>query len=271
MPANLPSALVAELRAVSVSAAQGASEVVRSYAGRVLREVNTKSSPTDIVSEADRASEKFIASYIRRHRPDDALHGEEGTLVTGASGISWTADPLDGTTNFYFQVPAYSVSLAARFGDAVVAGAVVDCCRGETWSAGQGLGASCNDEPCAVARGRSRLSTALVSTGFGYQPEQRSVQGAVLAEIIAEFRDVRRFGSAALDLCWVAGGRYDAFYESGLNDWDSAAGALICAEAGGTVATLPCGPLLASTPELFGPLATLLDNAYGRLVDRPRA
>lgn len=259
---ELPEDLLTELRSVALAAATAAAEVVRHYAGTVLTEVSTKSSPTDLVSEADRASERLIADHIRRHRPDDSLHGEEGTSHTGSSGISWVADPLDGTTNFFFGLPAYGVSVAATFGGQPVAGVVVDCCRDETWSSARGQGAWCNDRPCQAAAGRSELATALVATGFSYQAERRAVQAAVVSELITQVRDVRRFGSAALDLCWVAAGRYDAYFESGLNEWDWAAGRLICEEAGARVDMLPGGELLAATPQLFAPIADLINTAH---------
>lgn len=255
--------LVGELVHVAVEAAEGAAAVVRSRAGTVLERLTTKSSPTDFVSEVDRASEEFIAAFLRQHRPHDALQAEEGTLLPGGSGITWSADPLDGTTNFVFGVPAYAVSLAAMHNGRPVAGAVVDCNRDETWSAGLGQGAWLGQHPCHVASGRSQVATALVSTGFGYRAEARALQGAVLSRLLGQVRDVRRFGSAALDLCWVACGRYDAYYESGLSTWDWAAGRLLCQEAGGKVGELGCGPLLATTPELWDGLSRLLEEAHG--------
>ncbi len=253
--------LLEELRQVALEVGAGAAELLDQYSTELLTEVTTKSSPTDLVSEADRASEAYILSALRRARPLDSVHGEEGSAYEGTSGISWVADPLDGTTNFCFRVPAYSVSIAARYNDQLVVGVVVDPSRHETWSAAIGQGAVCNGVACHVARGRSELSTALVATGFGYRPEERAEQAAILPRLLPAVRDIRRFGSAALDLCWVAGGRFDAFYESGLNDWDWAAGGLICEEAGGRVTQLPGKLLLATTPELSGPLAGLLSGA----------
>jgi myo-inositol-1(or 4)-monophosphatase len=258
--------LLDELLALALDAAGGAAELLQEYAGTVLTEVSTKSSPTDLVSEADRASEDFIATLVRKSRPEDSVRGEEGTAVQGRSGISWVADPLDGTTNFLFGVPAYSVSLAACHEGRPVVGVVVDPSRQETWSAVVGRGAHRGQRPCHVAEGRSDVGTALVATGFGYQAERRAVQGAVLARILPRVRDVRRFGSAALDLCWVAGGRFDAFYESGLNDWDWAAGSLICEEAGATVTRLPAGVLMAATPSLSEPLGELITSAYAEVL-----
>lgn len=264
MPEELAPDLIEELKGVALAAADGGAAIVRAQADEGREGFTTKSSPTDLVSEADRASERFITQYIRSQRPHDAIVGEEGTSVPGSSGISWAADPLDGTTNFYFRIPAYSVSVAAIWQGDPVAGAVVDCARGETWWAAQGQGAWRDGIRCAVASGRSELSTALVGTGFGYKRERRVFQAAVVADLIGDVRDIRRFGSAALDLCSVAGGRLDAYYEAGLNDWDWAAGRLICREAGGTAEMLPGGALLATTPELFGPLSSLLGRAFER-------
>ena len=234
----VPEDLLDELQRVALQVATGAAQVLRQYSPARLREVSTKSSPTDLVSEADRASEAYIVSELRSARPLDSFVGEEGTSYRGTSDVSWVADPLDGTTNFFFDLPAYSVSLAAQYDGRPVVGVVVDVVRQETWTAAVGRGAWCNGSPCHVAEGRSVLATALVATGFSYSPETRAEQAAVLPYLLPAVRDIRRFGSAALDLCWVAGGRFDAFYESGLNDWDSAAGSLICEEAGGEVTTL---------------------------------
>lgn len=257
----LSTGLLDELEEVARDVAGGAGRLLQEYSGSTLEQVSTKSSPTDLVSEADRASEAFMVSELQKARPLDSVHSEEGTSRPGTSGISWVADPLDGTTNFLFKVPAYSVSLAARCEGRTVVGVVVDPSRQETWSAVIGRGAWCNGSGCHVAAGRSELATALVATGFSYRPERRAGQAAVLARLLPAVRDIRRFGSAALDLCWVAGGRFDAFYESGLNDWDWAAGGLICEEAGGELRMLPGEVLLASTPPLSGPLAALLIGA----------
>jgi myo-inositol-1(or 4)-monophosphatase len=257
----VPEDLLDELHDVATRVATGAAEVLHQYSPAHLREVSTKSSPTDLVSEADRASEAYIVGQLRSARPDDSFVGEEGTSYMGTSRVSWVADPLDGTTNFFFDLPAFSVSLAAEYDGRPVVGVVVDVSRQETWAATVGRGAFCNGVACHVASGRSVLATALVATGFRYSTERRAEQAAVLPYLLPAVRDIRRFGSAALDLCWVAAGRYDAYYESGLNAWDSAAGSLICEEAGGEVTTLADSTLLASTPELSGPLVKLLTEA----------
>jgi myo-inositol-1(or 4)-monophosphatase len=257
----VPEDLLDELQDVAVRVATGAAEVLRQYSPARLKEVSTKSSPTDLVSEADRASEAYIVSELRSARPSDSFVGEEGTSYSGTSRVTWVADPLDGTTNFFFDVPAFSVSLAAQYDGRAVVGVVVDVSRREIWTATVGRGAWCNGSPCHVASGRSVLATALVATGFSYRAERRAEQAAVLPYLMPAVRDIRRFGSAALDLCWVAGGRVDAFYESGLNAWDWAAGSVICQEAGGEVTMLPDSILLATTPELTGPLTGLLSEA----------
>jgi myo-inositol-1(or 4)-monophosphatase len=257
----VPEDLLDELQQVAMQVATGAADVLRQYSPARLREVSTKSSPTDLVSEADRASEAYIVAQLRSARPSDSFVGEEGTSYSGTSPVSWVADPLDGTTNFFFDVPAFSVSLAAQYDGRPVVGVVVDVSTQETWSATVGRGAWCNGLPCHVASGRSVLATALVSTGFSYKAERRAEQAAVLVHLLPAVRDIRRFGSAALDLCWVAAGRLDAFYESGLNAWDWAAGSVICQEAGGEVTMLAGEVLLATTPELTGPLVALLADA----------
>jgi myo-inositol-1(or 4)-monophosphatase len=257
-------ALLDELEGVASDVAAGAAQILKQYSDVPLEGVSTKSSPTDLVSEADRASEEFIFSGLRKARPFDSVHGEEGASHEGSSGISWVADPLDGTTNFFFRVPAYSVSLAARRNGRTLVGVVVDPTREETWSATVGRGAWGNGSKCQVASGRSDVATALVSTGFSYSAERRAEQAAILPRLLPAIRDIRRFGSAALDLCWVAAGRFDAFYESGLNDWDWAAGGLICEEAGGEVTILPGNLLLATTPDLSVPLATLITGSPAR-------
>jgi myo-inositol-1(or 4)-monophosphatase len=262
----VPGELLDELSSVGLRVATGAAELLLSYFGSALEDVKTKSSPTDLVSEADKASEAYLLGELRALRRHDSVVGEEGSAHEGTSDVSWVFDPLDGTTNFLFGVPAFSVSVAARYRGRTVMGVVVDPSLHETWAAALGRGASCNGKRCQVAEGRSTADTALVATGFGYLPERRAEQAAWLPTVLPRVRDIRRLGSAALDLCWVAAGRYDAFYESHLNDWDSAAGRLICEEAGGHVEVLEGEILLATTPSLAGPLSALLKEARGRSV-----
>ncbi|HET6917616.1 MAG TPA: inositol monophosphatase family protein, partial [Acidimicrobiales bacterium] len=186
---------------------------------------------------------------------------EEGTTSGGTTGVRWVVDPLDGTTNYLFGLPQFAVSVAAELDGETVVGVVIDPSRDETWAAARGWGARLNGKPIRVAAGRSTLATALLATGFGYQAERRAWQSQVLTRILPAVRDVRRFGAAALDLCWVGGGRFDAYYEWGLNPWDLAAGELICREAGGRAEPLEGRVIVAATKELFGPLCDLLAEA----------
>jgi myo-inositol-1(or 4)-monophosphatase len=224
-------------------------------------DVATKSSDTDMVSAVDRASELVVTETIARLRPADSILGEEGSAREGTSGVRWVVDPLDGTTNYLFGIPAYSVSIAAEIADQPVVGVVIDPSRAETWAAARGCGAWRSGMRSYVAAGRSSLSTALVATGFGYRPERRAWQARVAATLIPAVRDIRRFGSAALDLCWVGGGRLDAYYEWGLNPWDLSAGTLVCEESGGRVGVLGDRTIVAAVPDLFDPLCELLVRA----------
>jgi myo-inositol-1(or 4)-monophosphatase len=232
---------------------------------KVAEVLGTKSTTTDLVTSMDRASERHIVDGIRAARPDDAIVGEEGTDRAGTSGVRWVIDPLDGTTNYFYAVPAFAVSIAVEVDGVVVAGVVADPSHRETYAARLGGGATCNGAPIRCTD-VDALSHALVGTGFSYESERRARQGRVVAELLPVARDVRRFGAAALDLCWVACGRLDAFYERGLQSWDLAAGALIAAEAGATVGDLDGGPpstafTLASAPRIFEPLRAVLADA----------
>lgn len=258
-----------ELLATALDAARGAADVLRSNFGRTLADVGTKSSPTDMVTAMDRAAEAYVNEILIRRRPDDAVTGEEGTARAGTSGVRWIVDPLDGTTNYLMGVPAYGVSVAAECDGAVAVGVVVDPSRAEIWSAVRGEGAECDGRPLRLPsppRPGSSLETALIATGFSYLPERRAQQAAVLNGVLPNVRDIRRFGAAALDLCWVAGGRFDGYYEWGLNEWDVAAGRLIAEEAGAAATTLTdagvaTGTLLVAPPELLDPLRALVVGA----------
>jgi myo-inositol-1(or 4)-monophosphatase len=255
--------LLGELATVALTAAQAATAVlVRPRTGAPAG-VETKTSATDMVSDVDREAEAAVSDVLARMRPDDGVLGEEGTVREGRTAVRWVVDPLDGTTNFLFGIPQFSVSVAAELEGSAAVGVVVHPAQGETWAALRDGGARLNGSPCRVASGRSSLPTALVATGFGYQSARREWQAEVARRVIPSVRDIRRFGSAALDLCWTAGGRYDAYYEWGLNPWDLAAGALICQEAGGRVESLPGRLIVAAPPELFDPLCELLASAGG--------
>lgn len=252
-----------ELLATARAAANGAADLLVAGFGQHRSQVGTKSSPTDMVTEMDRAAEAHIAQVLASRRPRDAMVGEEGTTRAGDSGVSWIVDPLDGTTNYLFGVPAYSVSVAAEFEGEAVVGVVVDPSRQETWSAMRGEGSLCNREPVRLARpggqtGEPDLSTALIATGFSYLAGRRAQQAALLVDVLPKVRDIRRFGSAAIDLCWVAAGRFDGYYEWGMNPWDVAAGRLIAEEAGAETADLADGTVVVAAPWLLGSLLDLL-------------
>ena len=207
-----------------------------------MRGLDRKSSRTDMVSDADRDAETLVVELLRSERPEDGLLGEEGSSVTGASGRRWVVDPLDGTTNFLYGFPAWSVSVALEDDAGSLAGVVFDPGRNELFSAARGEGARLNGEPLAV-RDCERAETALVATGFSYEATQRALQAEVLSGLIAGVRDIRRGGSAALDLSWLAAGRLDGYYERGLKPWDWASGRLLVQEAGGVLAEMPGQPL----------------------------
>ena len=227
--------------------------------------LGSKSTLTDMVTSMDRASEQHIVDGIRAARPHDAIVGEEGADHDGTSGVRWIIDPLDGTTNYLYAVPAYAVSIAVEVDGEVVAGVVADPSHRETYAATLGGGATCNGKPIACSDVQL-LSNALVGTGFSYDASRRSRQGAVVAQLLPSARDIRRFGAAALDLCWVACGRLDAFYEKGLQRWDLDAGALIAREAGAVTGDLDGGAAstaftLAASPAIFDDLRALLVDA----------
>lgn len=254
-----------ELLALARSVAEAAGTLLLDGAARGRTSVGTKTSPTDMVTEMDRASEALVVDGLLRARPDDGLLGEEGTARPGTSGVRWVIDPLDGTTNYLYGLPAWAVAVAAEVDGRVVAAAVADPSHGDVYGATLGGGATCNGRRLELGEGPP-LATALVGTGFSYDADRRARQGAVLAHVLPRVRDVRRAGAAALDLCWVASRRLDAFYERGLQPWDLAAGALIATEAGAVTGDLDGGPpsgafALAAAPGVFGPLRDLLRSA----------
>ena len=231
--------------------------------------VRTKSGATDPVTLADTETERLVRERLAELRPGDPILGEEGGgASTEGPGVRWVVDPIDGTVNFVYGIPAYAVSLGAQVDGVSVAGAVADVVSGQVYSAALGRGAH-----LVTADGRRRLhcnvidelSLALVGTGFGYAQQRRAAQASIVAQGLPEVRDIRRIGSAALDLCMVAAGRLDAYYEHGLSVWDWAAGALIAAEAG-AVLVLPeegtrGAPLLiAAAPGVAAPLIAALDR-----------
>jgi myo-inositol-1(or 4)-monophosphatase len=228
----------------------------------------TKSTATDLVTAFDKAAEVTIVDGLAAARPHDAIVGEEGTDRAGTSGISWYVDPIDGTTNFVYDLPLWSTSIAAADGDGMLVGVVYAPALGELFAATRGAGATLGGQPIRCSD-RSELGLALVGTGFAYAADRRREQAAILGELIGAVRDVRRLGSAALDLCYVAAGRYDAYFETGLNSWDAAAGELIAREAGCRSGDHRAGPsrpeeLLVATPAIFADLQTRLAAATTR-------
>jgi myo-inositol-1(or 4)-monophosphatase len=256
--------LKAELLEIALDAAHRAGAFLRDGRPDDLGVAATKSSAVDVVTEMDIASEKLITGFLADHRPDDGVLGEEGASVEGSSGIQWVIDPIDGTVNYLYGLPSWAVSIAARKDGETIVGVVHTPMRGETCRAVLGEGAYVNDRPARV-RPAPAFGLALVGTGFGYLAERRARQAEVVRHLVPEVRDIRRGGSAAIDLCDVATGRLDAYYERGLNHWDYAAGDLIAREAGALTGGRPGEPLstdltVAAPPGLFEPLQARLEE-----------
>ncbi len=260
------------LRDLAVRAAVQAGALLVERFGGTASGIAAKSSRTDLVSDADRDAESLIVGMLRDERPQDGLVAEEGASATGGTGIHWLVDPLDGTINYLWGIPHWAVSIAAVDGDGHLAGVVHDPLRGETFTAWRGGGAWLGDRRLAPEPGGD-LGVALIATGFSYQPELRERQAALLRELIGRVRDIRRFGSAALDLAWVGAGRYDGFYESGLSAWDLAAGEALVRESGGTFTRMDAGAdpvCVAARAGLDGPLRAAIADAAGAAVMDPR-
>ena len=260
------------LLALAVDVAREAAELVARGRASAADHVDVKSSPVDVVTAVDRASEELVVGRLLAARPDDGVLGEEGADRTGTSGVRWVIDPIDGTVNFLYDLPAYAVSIAAEVDGVVRAGVVLNVATGELFTATAGGGAHLSSpgrpEPVRLT-GSSPVSLeqTLVATGFGYRVEQRRAQGAVVARLLPRVRDIRRHGSAALDLCTVATGRLDAYYELDLNPWDHAAGALVAAEAGLVVTGLGGRPFaepmaVAAAPSIAEELLELLTELH---------
>ena len=284
-----------ELLAIARLIALEAGELIVRLRAEGVQIAASKSSAEDVVTFADRQSEEFIRARLRELRPDDGFFGEEGSADTGSSGLTWIVDPIDGTVNYLYSIPQYAVSIAVVDGVpnpatwTALAGAVINPVLGEMFLAARGEGAfletgfvgethgasgaptgSAGSAGSAGAHVRrltintlSGLSLTLVGTGFSYSAVDRAQQAQVLTRLLPAVRDIRRAGSAALDLCAVASGRLDAYFERGTKPWDHAAGALIAREAGAHVAGLKGQPegqdfILAAHPELFAELEELL-------------
>ncbi len=256
------------LLALAQRSARAAGALLLDRFQRPATGVDRKSSETDMVSDADRDAEALIRRMILEQRPGDGLLGEEGADVAGDSGLQWVVDPLDGTTNYLYGLPIWSVSVACEDADGGLVGVVFDPCRGELFAAERGRGATLNGRPIVVSQ-QDDLSRALIGTGFAYRAPTRARQARMLVEVLPHVRDIRRGGSAALDLAWVACGRLDGYFELGTHHWDRAAGVVLVAEAGGVVSMLE--PLddggegaLAAGATLHGGLADLVAAAMGR-------
>ncbi|WP_275292180.1 inositol monophosphatase family protein [Amycolatopsis sp. La24] len=195
--------------------------------------VDTKSAETDVVTAVDRESEELVRARLERIRPGEPVLGEEGGGALGG-GVTWVVDPIDGTVNFLYGLPAFAVSIAAQIDGVSVAGAVVEPVSGRRWTAVRGGGAWLDGERLSVSAA-DRLDLALVGMGFSYARDRRIRQGKLTADLVGQVRDIRRRGAASLDLCAVAAGWLDGFFEHGLHRWDWAAGALVAQEAGATV------------------------------------
>jgi myo-inositol-1(or 4)-monophosphatase len=231
--------LQAELLEIAVGLARDAGALLlERFEGGRERALASKSTPTDLVSEADLASERLIRDRLARLRPADGILGEEGGGTQGTSGLTWVVDPLDGTVNFLFGIPQWCVSVAVTDEQGSLVGAIYDPCRGELFVATRDGDPLLNGAPIA-ASDRTELASAMVATGFAYDASVRAAQAEVFAGLLPRVRDIRRFGSAALDLAWTACGRYDAYFERTVKPWDIAAGTLVCERAGLTVRGLP--------------------------------
>jgi myo-inositol-1(or 4)-monophosphatase len=243
--------------------ARAAGDLVREGRPDRVLVAATKSSPVDPVTEMDMASEALLREALARIRPDDAILGEEDDFHPGTSGLTWVLDPIDGTVNYLYGIPAYAVSVAVVAGGpdpatwTAVAGAVHAVPDGRTWTAGRGLGAFLDGRRLTVNAARP-LADSLVGTGFAYTRQRRTEQGALVAEVLPLVRDIRRIGSAALDLCSIATGSLDLYYERGLRPWDHAAGALVATEAGAVVTGLH-GAVAGEQMTVAGPAASVVD------------
>lgn len=262
---------VASLRDLAERLATTAGALVRDGRPERVEVAATKSSDVDPVTRMDADSEALLRRLIAAERPDDAVLGEEGDHRPGTSGLTWVLDPIDGTVNYLYGVASWAVSVAVVLGPpdpaawTVVAGAVHSVADGRTWTAGRGEGATLDGAPLRV-NAPVPLATSLVGTGFGYAARRRAAQARVLTHVLPRVRDVRRLGSAAIDLCLVASGGLDAYYERGLNPWDMAAGALVAQEAGAAVVGLhgeraTHAMTVAGPPETVGALVALLEEA----------
>jgi myo-inositol-1(or 4)-monophosphatase len=253
---------VRALLALATECAREAGAMLREAFLHAVHETSTKSTPTDLVSQSDFAAERMIREILARERPHDAVLGEEEGSQEGTTGLRWVVDPLDGTVNFLYGIPQWGVSIACEDETGALAAVIFDPMRDELWSATSDEVPRCNGEPvsasdCEVA------AEALVATGFGYAAEVRAVQAQVIAGVLPQVRDIRRLGSAALDLAWTSAGRVDAYFERGVKPWDVAAGVLLCRQAGLEIRPLP--PLREAPEGLLVARSALADELAPKL------
>ncbi len=262
--------LLDELMEVARTIALEGGAMIRAGRPKEVEVAATKSSAQDVVTAMDLAVERLLRERLAVLRPADGVLGEEGGATRGTSGITWVVDPIDGTVNYLYGLPSYSVSVAAVLGEpdpltwTVAAACVHAPADGRTFVAGRGRGATLDGRPLKV-RAASSLLDSLVGTGFGYRVEQRRAQARMVASLLPQVRDIRRMGSAALDLCTVAAGGLDLYYERGLSPWDLAGGQLVAAEAGALVTGLRGGPpgaemTVAGHPQLQAELCRILEQ-----------
>ncbi|MDX6196957.1 MAG: monophosphatase [Actinomycetota bacterium] len=230
-----------------------------------VKQLDPKSSPTDVVTAADQAVERLLVDGINTARPDDGLLGEEGASDPGTSGLRWVVDPIDGTVNYLYGIPQWAVSIGVEDDRGALVGVVYDPAKEELWQAVRGAGSTLNGVPLRCTSVTS-LGQALVATGFGYDARRRAAQAEALRDVLPNVRDIRRAGAGSLDLCSVAAGRVDAYYEQGLSPWDLSAGTLIAREAGARVEGLKGRPpsadlVVAAGPGIFDALHDLLAAA----------
>ncbi|WP_344418892.1 inositol monophosphatase family protein [Amycolatopsis minnesotensis] len=231
-----PKTLSETAESIAVEAAALVGEVWRGMLRGRAVEVGTKSTDTDVVTETDHASERLVRELLAARRPGERIIGEEGGGTAAEPGeVTWVVDPIDGTVNFLYGFPWFAVSIGAQVDGVSVAGAVVEPASGRRWTAARGHGAFLDGEPLRIGAGPDRLDLTLVATGFAYRQDRRTRQAAFAADLLGRVRDIRRSGAASLDLCAVAAGWTDAYFEHGLNTWDWAAGALVASEAGALV------------------------------------
>ena len=269
-PSGTADAGPADLEAIAVELAQGAGRVAHEGRESTLT-VASKSTATDLVTQVDRRTERWLIDELARRRPGDAVLGEEGGGHRGTTAVRWVLDPIDGTVNFVLGLPQYAVSVAAEVDGQVVAGAVCNPVSGETFHAHLGGGAKLSTAGGQVALHGPRdvpLSRAVIGTGFAYDAQVRARQIEVVRPLLPRVADIRRLGAASLDLCFVAAGRLDAYFEAGLSPWDHAAGGLVAAEAGCVVSGLGGRP---ASPALLAVAGARLADEFFALLESLRA